>query len=94
MQRLRHLGFATIAMWGLSFFVSLSMMWHREWMEGDPPSEIAVGSLHFAAVLLGVGLGAALLVPRVRRSLSWTQSASFGIACGLAALSISSFLKN
>ena len=94
MQRLRFLGFATIAIWGLTLLVSLSMMWHREWMEGDPPSEIAVGLLHALAAVVGVGLGGALLVPRVRQALSRAQCASFGIAFGLAVVSISSFVTN
>ena len=93
MQRFRWFGFLVIALWATTLLTSLSMMWHREWMEGDPPSEIAVGLLHAAAVIGGVGLGGSLLASNVRQTLSGAQVASFGIAGGLAAVSISLFLK-
>ena len=93
MQHLRFLGFATIVVWALTFLVSLSMMWHRTWMEGDPPSEIATGALHAVSVVVGVALGLSLLAPGTRRTLNGAQLASFGIAGGLAAVSISLFLK-
>lgn len=87
MQRLQWLGWVTIGVWGLTLLISLSMMWDREWMESNPPSEILTGGLHWAAVVVGAGLASSLFRADVRRALTGAQRASFTIAGALALVS-------
>jgi hypothetical protein len=88
----RNLGYAVIAVWLASFATMLTLMWDKAWMETDPPSEVIVGVSHWAAVVVGTGLGLALLVPRVRRPLSAVQKSSHGAAFVLAMVSLSRML--
>ncbi|MEM7413494.1 MAG: hypothetical protein AAF430_24895 [Myxococcota bacterium] len=93
MQRFGWLGVAVIGVWVATLLTSLSMMWDRTWMEGNPPSELATGGLHGLAVIAGLGLGGSLLARAVRRELSRAQTLSFAVAFGLSATSVALFLK-
>ena len=87
----RWLGFAVIAVWLATLAIMLTMMWDRRWMEGDPPAEVATGSMHIAAVVAGVALGLSLLAPAMRQRLSKLQMASYVLASILAIVSLSRY---
>lgn len=90
-ERMQHffrwIGYAMIAIWIVTFLTSLTMMWHREWMESDPLSELITGGVHLAAVVTGAGLGVLLFVPGVRHILSPVQMGSYVIGFALALVS-------
>lgn len=88
----RNSGYVAITVWLTTLLIALTMMWDKRWMESNPPSEIFVGVLHATAVLVGLGLGASLLVPDIRSALTRPQIASFAASSVLACFSASRFL--
>ncbi|MEM1437244.1 MAG: hypothetical protein AAGG11_24575 [Pseudomonadota bacterium] len=66
-MKLQWLGLATAVVWLSTLLISLSMMWHRDWMDGDPALELLTGAVFSLATIVGLSLGPALCIPGIRR---------------------------
>ncbi len=66
-MKVQWLGLLTAVAWVSTLLVSLSMMWHREWMEGDPPLELLTAIVFSSATVIGLTLGPLLCLPLIRQ---------------------------
>ena len=82
------LGLIVIVLWLTTAAIALTMMWHPDWMNGDPPAKNATVAVHMAAVVLGLGLGPLLWVKPVAEQLNIAARIGYLIGFGLAVLTV------